>query len=104
METSTTPQIVSFQMPLDAFENTIANAVRKGLSEMNGNAASQDKWITREKAAEIIGASTQTISNRLSKGLYEYRKVGQRVLLSQNSVLDLLTPEERERVQDLNLI
>lgn len=45
-------------------------------------------YIGRQKAAELLGVTRQTISNYVERGYFDVRKVGGQLYLSEESVLD----------------
>lgn len=50
------------------------------------------KWITRQEAADMLGRTTQTISNYIEKGLLAGKSVGRTTYVDKDSIQKFLTP------------
>lgn len=77
-------------------ENKLYDAISKlGLQPPQRS----DIFITRPQAAKLVGCNEMTIHNRLHRGVYLGKRVDKHVLISQNSILETMTPQQIETAE-----
>jgi 1-aminocyclopropane-1-carboxylate deaminase/D-cysteine desulfhydrase-like pyridoxal-dependent ACC family enzyme len=78
-------QVQVVTLPVDQLQALISQAVEQGVDSALSKVESysNDKFITAEEAAELLGCNSQTLLNRRKKGQYKnVKKVGSSYLFS----------------------
>lgn len=86
------------------FKALIGDVITERLNDIGIKKDPNDKYLTREEASELIGITKVAISNRISKGLYKTKRIGKRVLISRNTIIESLSAEQIERALNKGLI